>query len=459
MRDLAILLIFAVWMLFALRSPFAGLMSYMWISVMNPHRYVWGFVYTTPLAQAAAAVTIASMALHADQIRFPRTRETFLFFLIWVWISITTLYAFYPTDAWIKWEIVTKIFVMVLVSMLLINTRARLFYYLVGLVVFVGFLGVKGAIFGVLTRGRFRVWGPENTFLADNNSAALAMLMVLPFCFFLRGMVTNKWLSRALFGTGLCCIVSILLTYSRGGLLGLAAVGAFSVLYSRRKFGVAIAVTILVVIGLALLPPVWMERMATIGTYEEDNSANKRLNSWWMSYNLAKANPLGGGFECFTMEQYYRYAPDPELGRLAADVGATAHSIYFEVLATHGFGGLAIFLLCLVSILLSMRRLQRTAAESGGREDVVDLSRAFIISTIGFMVSGAFLSRAFFDLFWSIFAAALCFKSMVLAGEWKLDVASGVAAPGLSPRDSVNPVRALPRVGDAETSLKPGHRT
>ena len=60
MRDLAILLVFAVGILFALRNPFVGLMVYMWISVMNPHRYAWGFAYSLPLAMGAAAVTIIS---------------------------------------------------------------------------------------------------------------------------------------------------------------------------------------------------------------------------------------------------------------------------------------------------------------------------------------------------------------------------------------------------------------
>jgi hypothetical protein len=34
------------------------------------------------------------------------------------------------------------------------------------------------------------------------------------------------------------------------------------------------------------------------------------------------------------------------------------------------------------------------------------------------MASGAFLSLAFFDLFWAIFAAAVCFKFIVLSGNW-----------------------------------------
>ena len=43
MRDLAILIVFAAGLAYAFRTPFVGLMVYMWISIMNPHRYAWGF--------------------------------------------------------------------------------------------------------------------------------------------------------------------------------------------------------------------------------------------------------------------------------------------------------------------------------------------------------------------------------------------------------------------------------
>ena len=119
MRDLAILLLYAIGLVYAFRSPFIGLMLYMWISVMNPHRYAWGFAYNMQLAVVAAGVTILGLALNPEEVRFPRTRESYLFFLLWAWLTLTTIFAFYPGEAWEEWEVTTKIFVMVGVSMLL----------------------------------------------------------------------------------------------------------------------------------------------------------------------------------------------------------------------------------------------------------------------------------------------------------------------------------------------------
>ena len=444
MRDLLVVAVFGVGLIYALKDPFVGLLVFTWISVMNPHRYSWGFAYDLPLAQAAAAVTLLSMVMHMEKVRWPRTRESVLFILFWGWTTLTTFFAMYPDRAWWRWNIITKIFFMILVTMLLLRTRKQLFAFVVTLIVCVGFIGVKGAFFGIVTRGEQRVWGPPDSFLDDNNGCALAMVMVMPFCFFLRELVPQRWQSRALLVIGLGLVLSTILTYSRGGLLGLVAAGLATLVYSRHKLRVAALAAVLVVGAFAVLPAQWFERMNTVKTYEEDGSARMRLNSWAMAFNLAKDQPLGGGLECWEMENYYKYSPTPEHGRTEAGVGSTAHSIYFEVMGTQGFVGLAIYLGCLVGVLLALRRIKRTAPKEtpSGLERVV-LARAFTASIAGYMVSGAFLSMAYFDLFWWIFAVAVCFTYMASTGEWeRVELPQATApqpalvAPAMTTRDA-----------------------
>jgi probable O-glycosylation ligase (exosortase A-associated) len=187
---------------------------------------------------------------------------------------------------------------------------------------------------------------------------------------------------------------------------------------SQRKLIAIIGLSAILGIGINFLPSHWFERMGSIKSYDEDTSALMRINSWTMAYNLAKAHPFGGGFDCFTLEQYDTHSPDPELGRQISGGATTAHSIYFEILATQGFGGLAIYLTCLISVLLSMRKLERNFMYVPGAEWIPTYSRAFAVSIIAFMTSGAFLSRAFFDLLWAIYAGVVCFKAIVYSGNW-----------------------------------------
>ncbi len=415
MRDVIVLALFAAGALAALRRPFVGVLLYFWISFMNPHRFTWGFAYNLPLAMVAALVTLVSLALNPKDARFPRTRETYLFLLLWAFMTLTTATAFHPALARETWTVISKIFFMTLVAVCLVTTRKRLIVLLIAIIVYVGSIGIKGAIFGFLTGGEFRVWGPPDSFLEDNNALGLAMVMIAPLCFFLRDIAAKRWQSWALLGTAVASFISAALTYSRGALVGLVAIGFFMFMASKHKIRTLVVGCVLVAVGLSFLPASWYGRMSTIETYEEDNSAQMRLNSWRMSFNLAASNLLGGGFDCFSMDEYYRYAPNPSLGRTHSGVGSTAHSLYFEVIATQGFIGFGIYMACVVSMLGSLYRLDKLGRTRTDGAWITSLSRALFVSYIGFLTAGAFQSKAFYDMFWALYGAGISLKAIVLA--------------------------------------------
>lgn len=412
MRDLLVVVIFALSLPFALRYPFVGILIYFWISFMNPHRYTWGFANHLPLAMVAAIVALLSAFFNFKELRFPKTRETYLFLLLWVYFTVTTVYSLYPGLAWPEWQILSKVFLMSFLTMLVVTTRERLLYFVLAIIAYIGFISLKGAVFGVLTAAQHRIFGPEMSYLADNNDVGLAMILIIPLCFTLKELLTKKWHSFGLLGIGIASVITCVLTYSRGALVGIVVMGSFYFLKARNKVVVAFAILIIVGLGFKSLPSTWFDRMETIKTYNMDGSANARINAWHFSYRMARMHILGGGFECFTREQYL-------LHNVWIDsFGFTAHSIYFEILAEHGFGGLAIYLSCLISILLSLRKLNRLSRYLPKAGWISVYSRAFTVSIIGFMACGSFLSRAYFDLFWAIYVAAICFKAIVFSGDW-----------------------------------------
>jgi probable O-glycosylation ligase (exosortase A-associated) len=156
------------------------------------------------------------------------------------------------------------------------------------------------------------------------------------------------------------------------------------------------------------MPEGWERRMQTIETYERDSSAMGRINAWTMAYRLAKDHPLGGGFEVTTEEMFRRYAPVP------ADIHA-AHSIYFEVLGEHGFGGLAIFLLFWWATWRTAGSVTRNAARHEATQWAVDLSKMLQVSLLGYFVGGAFLSLAYFDLPYDVMIVAVVCRRIVEA--------------------------------------------
>jgi probable O-glycosylation ligase (exosortase A-associated) len=174
-------------------------------------------------------------------------------------------------------------------------------------------------------------------------------------------------------------------------------------LKSRQK---VLAGFLLVACGWGVItfaPGGWMDRMGNFLHGNLDNSAELRLNAWRFAFELAKHYPItGGGLQTFTPQLYQRYTPE-----LAY---AGAHSIYFQTLGEHGFVGLSIFLLLLGSCLVGLTRLRRQARVLPSAEWIVPYTDMLQISLLAFMISGAFLELAYFDLFYQVVASVILLK-------------------------------------------------
>jgi len=129
-----------------------------------------------------------------------------------------------------------------------------------------------------------------------------------------------------------------------------------------------------------------------------DGSAQSRLDAWAYARALAADYPIsGGGFETFTEELFTRYWPS----RVGTIYGP--HSIYFQVLAEHGYVGLSLYLMLMAVCLTTTWRLTR-AARARSDHTVFQYAQMFQLSLIGFLVSGAFLGRAYFDYVFTVIA-------------------------------------------------------
>src|SRR5262249_41193578 len=144
---------------------------------------------------------------------------------LWAWFTITSLFALYPIDAWWQWNRVSKILLMVFVSLTLIRDRRKLRALFFVIAVSIGYYGLRGGIFAIRTGGQSMVEGaPGQSFLSSNTSIALALNMALPLLLVLAREEQRRWLRALLYASFFLSIIAVLFTYSRGGLLGLLAV-------------------------------------------------------------------------------------------------------------------------------------------------------------------------------------------------------------------------------------------
>ena len=141
--------------------------------------------------------------------------------------------------------------------------------------------------------------------ITDNNSLALALVLVLPLMEYCRYVSTNNWERRVFLFIMICDVIAVLGTYSRGGLIALAVTAAMLIWRSQRRFLYAALIAIPVVLVLAILPQQWSNRMSTIQTFQSDRSFQGRIGAWKTALNISLARPLlGGDFELQRIQSY-----------------------------------------------------------------------------------------------------------------------------------------------------------
>ncbi len=76
--------------------------------------------------------------------------------------------------------------------------------------------------------------------------------------------------------------------------------------------------------------------------------------------------------------------------------------------------GLTLYLGLLIFCLLTLRRLRRLARGNTSLDWIVNYSHMLEAGLFGFMVSGAFLGRAYFDLYFLLVAATVILKILYI---------------------------------------------
>ncbi len=400
MRDLLITVVVVATIPFILRTPRLGAYVWAWLSMMNPHRAAFGFARTFPFAYIVALATLTSFLFSKDRRPFPLNSITVTQLLFLFWMTVTCFFALNsPHIVLDRWIFVAKIQLMLLITLMLIRGREQIVQLVWVITASIGFFGVKGGIWTLIGGGGGRVWGPNGSMIEGNNELGLALVMIVPFMYFLQQTSTRRFVRIFLaFCIAVTCF-SVLGSQSRGALVALVAMAAVLALKSKRPFQMTFLLGGLLVAAILFMPDSWTGRMETMQNFEKDSSAMSRIYAWKTMWALAIDRPfMGGGFVSDNPIVFALYAPE-RVGDYEGGAIFVAHSIYFQVLGEHGFPGLFLYLLIGV---LAWRKAASLAGQTGSDPQfggwVPLLMRAVQVSLAGFAVGGAFLSLAYFDL-------------------------------------------------------------
>ena len=398
MRGLALLVGMSLLLAMALVDPIVGVVAFDWISFMNPQQDAWGsFGSGLPWAQLSVLATVAGCIIAKEPKQLPINTMTILLLGLMLQCTIAAVFALGPAYIVNFWYLMAfKSFVFMLIAAGLLNSRPRIHAVIWVMAISLGYYGVKGGMFTILTGGNNHVVGSQNSVLGDNNQLAVALLIGLPLMNYLRIQSAHGIIRLGLLAAMVLTLFAILGTYSRGALIALAAVTAFLWWNSKSKIITGGLLAACLAMALTFMPSQWVGRMNTISHYGKDASAESRITVWHQAIGIALQRPLtGAGFHATaTASVIHQFYPDA--------TPRAVHSIWFEVLSETGFPGFFLWLAIQITGILNVRRIRYLSRGDPDKAWAHDLARMAEVSIIAYLVGGSFLSLSFYDLYFML---------------------------------------------------------
>lgn len=406
-----------------LAYPMIGLMAFIALNFIRPSDWIAG-LGSVPLAKLVGGGTLLAVLVRYLPNRDFRYnyRQTWLLagFALTLFISI-------PFSFWAGRSIelssdFLKIIIYYLIFINIVRTPKTLRIAAAVTLLCVAVLAysvIKGYMGGAFRSGAEIGAGV----FGDANDVAQVFVTILPLTVFwkLRSPFTSFWFwAFTAFFT-----IATIITQSRGGLLGLAAVIFFMLTRGRNKLvGAAMFAVVAVVVAVSL-PSQFTERYKTIGTYEEDASAMGRIYAWEAGMNMMLTRPLTGvGIGCFEIAFGMTYRPEG----FFSNKWMAPHNTLVQVGGETGVVGLMLWLAMFFTCVVVLRRLKPAGTEKEQIE--IDQARdALLIGFLGFGVTAFFLTQGLSYLFYFLIAATVCVVEMNrAAGERAADELAGTNA-------------------------------
>ena len=388
--------------------PYIGVLVYSWISFMSPHKLTYGgMILGWPLALIAALATLVTWFFSKEPKRLRFDATVWLILAFAAVITISTVFALNPKGATDEWGMVIKELLFVLVTIGLTTNRVRAHALLWVMAVSIGFYGLYGGIGSIFHGGGATVYGPEDTAIYNNNDIGAGLLVALPLMNYVRMQSARMWIRLGWLVVMAASFLAIVSTYSRGALLGLVAVSIFLSLKSRNKIVTSIVVVSTLVAVFAFMPGQYADRIRTIETYQQDDSAMARIKIWGVAIRIAQDHPLvGGGFGVTESEKIvHQYRPGFDMHAV--------HNIFLGVLAEHGFIGLGIWLCLLFVGWFNARWIQRSLRTRPDWQWASEFARMCQVSFVGYCVVGFFGNYEYWDYYFTIIGLLAATRTMI----------------------------------------------
>lgn len=412
MRDLVFVAFLFAFIGVGFRKPFLFILCFCYIDIVAPQRLSYFLINAVPISLIVFGLAVIGWIVADDKrdTRWSGRQSVMVVLLLYCWL--TTINADFPVEAADKWSWVWKALLWAIFLPLTLRTKLRIEALALIMMLSAAAIAIAGGIktaAGGGGYGSLQLLLSENYGLYEGSTMSTVAISIIPLILWLRrhGTIFPPDWRVSLFCFALCfaCMLLPVGTQARTGLVCLAVLAVLSLRAVRHRFLYMAGAAMLVVAAIPFLPQSYTQRMETLQDYQADQSASTRVAVWAWTWEYAKENPFGGGFQAYIQNRLRveTKASDAgsgpaESGPLVHDEQARAyHSAYFEMLGEQGYPGVALWLLLHIAGIVQMERLRRRYLKTRRAEEqwIAPLATALQHGHIVYMVGALFVGIAF----------------------------------------------------------------
>jgi probable O-glycosylation ligase (exosortase A-associated) len=412
MLDLVFLAFIGYVLVLGLRRPFLWVLLYVYIDILAPQRIGYSLIASLPVSLIAFAAAFGGwIALDRKSGARFTVRQGMMLALL-LYCGWTTGHADFPLDAATKWDWVWKALLFAIFLPLTLTTRVRIEGLALVLLLSIATIVIGTGMKTVLGGGGYenlKFFVNDNSGIYESSTLATVAIGLIPMLWwFVRyGTIFRPhWMVTA-FAVALtfACLLVPIGTEARTGLLCIAALGALTLRYTKRRFLFIAGAGLLGLAALPFLPQSYYERMATLAAPGGDESASTRVAVWKWTLDYVGEKPFGGGFDAYRGNRFAYVMPVKEVNgnttsveyREVVDEGRAYHSSFFEMLGEQGWPGLIIWVTLHLLGLWQMERIQRRwrGAEDEATRWIAPLAGALQMGAVIYLVGATFQGIAY----------------------------------------------------------------
>jgi probable O-glycosylation ligase (exosortase A-associated) len=365
---------------------YIGLFIFTVLVYFRPYELIPALKGTSSMAFWVAVVTLIIFVpsqLNFEGRLIPHVREVYLVLFLALFALLSVPFADDPNRAWLTCSDYLKVVVMFIVMVSVVRTPKRLgglLFLVLAVSCYLGFDAIAKYQAGNFAYDGYRVAGGLGNLFQNPNDLALHLVTIFPIVVGLLLFSRNIFMKLLYAGFGILMLVTIVLTYSRGGFLGLVAGVAVLTwkLQKRHRKSVLAAVIFLGLIFFLLAPNQYGARVASMGG---DDSSIARKDDIVRSTIVALRHPLFGiGMDNYVLRSTGNHA---------------THNSYTQVAAEMGIPAGIIYILFLIASLKRLKRIERETVSSRKTQRWYYVAVGLQAALGAYMVSSFFASVAY----------------------------------------------------------------